>query len=107
MTAEEIAKGLGGGRTGNGWTARCPAHEDRNPSLSIREGREGRVLVKCFAGCDQNRFIDSLRSMGSLPSQGVRISRLNWHFLKRRGAQRSPPCSRLVNDLRLNNNFLT
>jgi hypothetical protein len=34
----------------NGWMARCPAHEDRNPSLSIREGDE-KILLHCFAGC--------------------------------------------------------
>lgn len=33
------------------WTARCPAHEDRNPSLSVAEGDDGRVLLQCFAGC--------------------------------------------------------
>lgn len=34
------------------WKARCPAHDDRNPSLSIKEGDNGTVLIKCFAGCD-------------------------------------------------------
>lgn len=33
------------------WHARCPAHEDRSPSLSIRDDGE-RVLLHCFAGCD-------------------------------------------------------
>ncbi len=33
------------------WQARCPAHEDRDPSLSISEAPDGRVLVKCFGGC--------------------------------------------------------
>ena len=33
-----------------GWMAQCPAHQDRNPSLSIREG-EGKILLHCFAGC--------------------------------------------------------
>ena len=38
--------------TGRGrWLARCPAHADRSPSLSITEGDDGRVLVHCFAGC--------------------------------------------------------
>ncbi len=32
------------------WQARCPAHDDRHPSLSIREGDRG-VLVKCWVGC--------------------------------------------------------
>ncbi len=44
--------------------ARCPAHDDRDPSLSIREGSDGRVLVKCFAGCGQNQVIAALRSLG-------------------------------------------
>ncbi|HKW63598.1 MAG TPA: AAA family ATPase [Candidatus Acidoferrum sp.] len=37
-------------RNGSGWMARCPAHADKNPSLSINEG-EGKILLKCFAGC--------------------------------------------------------
>ena len=33
------------------WMACCPAHADRNPSLSVSEGEGGRTLFKCFAGC--------------------------------------------------------
>lgn len=33
------------------WMARCPAHGDKGPSLSVREMPDGRVLVHCFAGC--------------------------------------------------------
>jgi hypothetical protein len=33
------------------WIAKCPAHADRAPSLTISSGREGRVLLHCFAGC--------------------------------------------------------
>jgi hypothetical protein len=33
------------------WICRCPAHEDRCPSLSIRELEDGRLLIHCFAGC--------------------------------------------------------
>lgn len=33
------------------WIAPCPAHDDQSPSLSIREGDDGRCLVHCFAGC--------------------------------------------------------
>lgn len=36
---------------GHGWVARCPAHDDKRPSLSVAEGREGRLLVHCFGGC--------------------------------------------------------
>jgi hypothetical protein len=38
-------------RTSRGWIARCPAHGDKNPSLSIREGDDGRVLLHDFGGC--------------------------------------------------------
>jgi len=48
------------------WVARCPVHEDRSPSLSIRETDDGRVLVHCFAGCDVS---DVLAAIGlSLPN---------------------------------------
>lgn len=33
------------------WTARCPAHEDKNPSLIVSAGDDCRVMVHCFAGC--------------------------------------------------------
>ena len=41
------------------WTARCPAHEDRSPSLSIAEGAEGRVLLKCHAGCSPESILSA------------------------------------------------
>ena len=52
MTAAEAAVLLAGRPVGAGrWIARCPAHADRAPSLRISEGRDGRVLLHCFAGC--------------------------------------------------------
>ena len=52
MTAAEFLSSLDGVRArGAGkWSARCPAHADRSPSLSVREGDRG-ILLKCFAGC--------------------------------------------------------
>lgn len=48
-------------RTGAGrYQARCPAHDDRGPSLSIRELDDGRVLVHCFAGCDVHSVLASV-----------------------------------------------
>jgi hypothetical protein len=38
-------------KSGRGWIARCPAHTDKSPSLSIAESDDGKVLVHCFAGC--------------------------------------------------------
>jgi hypothetical protein len=37
--------------TSRGWRARCPAHQGKSFSLSIREAEDGRILVHCFAGC--------------------------------------------------------
>jgi len=42
------------------WSARCPAHDDKSPSLSIRELPDGRVLVHCFGGCDVAEIISSI-----------------------------------------------
>lgn len=48
-------------RTGNGsWLARCPAHEDKSPSLTVREMDDGRVLLHCFAGCDFDAVIGAV-----------------------------------------------
>jgi len=63
MTAETMAKALGGRKVGQGWTARCPAHDDREPSLSIRDA-DGKVLVHCHAGCDQRDVIAALKERG-------------------------------------------
>jgi hypothetical protein len=44
--------------------ARCPAHNDREPGLSIRQAEDDTVLVRCHAGCEQARVIAALRSLG-------------------------------------------
>ncbi|HPQ16670.1 MAG TPA: hypothetical protein PLP04_15670 [Bryobacteraceae bacterium] len=72
MTAAEIASALGGAhRSGDGWAARCPAHQDRRPSLSLTE-RDGRLLVHCHAGCEQAAVIDALRGRGLWPDRSNR-----------------------------------
>ena len=63
MNAQDITKALGGRWHGSYGTARCPAHEDKNPSLSVSE-RDGKVLVKCHGPCDQEAVIDALRGRG-------------------------------------------
>lgn len=46
--------------TGAGWVARCPTHEDRNPSLSLTITDDGKVLAHCHAGCDQAALAEAL-----------------------------------------------
>jgi hypothetical protein len=71
MASEPVERVLGllknvmGGT--NGWTARCPAHGDRENSLSIGEGDDGKALLFCHVGCNLHQIVDSL---------GIRVSDL-------------------------------
>jgi len=49
-------KSIGHGK----YKARCPAHEDRSPSLSVRVLDDGRILLHCFAGCGAADVVESL-----------------------------------------------
>lgn len=42
------------------WMACCPAHDDKDPSLAVRETDDGRVLVRCFAGCEASAVVSSV-----------------------------------------------
>jgi hypothetical protein len=62
MNLEAVLARLQGVRhNGAGWMARCPAHEDHSPSLSIAEGNEGRVLLHCFSGCTAESVCEALQ----------------------------------------------
>lgn len=75
-------------RTGPGrWIARCPAHEDRSPSLSIREGDDGRVLLYDFAGCGA---CDVVAAVG-LDLSDLFPERLDSDPRRARGSRRSAP----------------
>ncbi len=68
-TAAEIAAALGARRTSTGWVARCPAHDDTNPSLSLTEiSLSGMPLWKCHAGCTQAAITTALRERGFWPA---------------------------------------
>jgi hypothetical protein len=57
--ADLLARLHGVARSGEGWTARCPAHDDRHSSLSVHH-RSGRWLLKCHAGCEWRDVVDAL-----------------------------------------------
>ncbi len=58
---ESVLARLKGVRTSlHGWVACCPAHFDREPSLSIGLGDEGQVLLNCFAGCSLERIVEAM-----------------------------------------------
>ena len=54
-----LVERLGGRWSPNGGLCRCPAHEDRSPSLSVRAGRS-RLLLHCFAGCRASDILKAL-----------------------------------------------
>lgn len=67
MRAQEIAESLGGAEGGGKeWRCLCPAHADRNPSLSVTE-KDGKLLFKCRAGCEQKAVIAELERRGLWP----------------------------------------
>jgi len=65
--------------SGNGFAARCPAHDDNNPSLHVARAEDGRVLLKCFAGCTCSRICEAL---------GIELSDL---FVDGSGSETSSP----------------
>ena len=69
MSAERLARALGGRKSGRQWMARCPAHPDPTPSLSICDGEDGRVLLYCHAGCDARDVIAELVQRGLWPGR--------------------------------------
>lgn len=61
MTAEAFVSLLDRPRpTNRGWINRCPAHADHSPSLSIREGDDGKILLHCFAGCTPQEICEAI-----------------------------------------------
>ena len=69
MTAERIAQQLGSAkRNGSGWLCKCPCHDDKKASLSIADGRNGKIILHCFAGCDtETKIIPRLKELKLWP----------------------------------------
>ena len=77
ITITDLAHGLDKVRwNGNSkFTACCPAHDDRNPSLAVSE-IDGKILVHCFSGCCQGEVIDALRHRGLWPERSENRNRV-------------------------------
>jgi hypothetical protein len=72
ITAQEVARALGGRRIADGnYICRCPCsthkHGDRNPSLSVKDGDSGRLLLQCFSGDAFDDIVKALRAKGLRP----------------------------------------
>lgn len=72
MTPETIANALGRAlrKTNGGYMAQCPCHDDTTASLSLDES-DGKILLKCFAGCDNESIINTLKSLGLWPKTSI------------------------------------
>jgi hypothetical protein len=83
MNAEALLARLHGvRRNGGGWMARCPAHEDRSPSLSIRHGN-GKILLHCFGGCSIEAVCAALEiKVRELFGKGLEIDKLEPRILR-------------------------
>jgi putative DNA primase/helicase len=78
--ADRVGIGLKGRRNGTGWVACCPCPThgknggDHSPSLSVADGKKGRLLLKCFARCKFLDILDALRRRG-LVDDGPKLDR--------------------------------
>lgn len=61
MTLDEFLNLLEGVRpAGNGFVAVCPGHDDREASLGVTEGDDGRVLLQCYSGCETKHVVETM-----------------------------------------------
>ncbi len=79
------------------WSARCPAHADKNPSLAIAEGERG-LLVKCWAGCTLDEIT---RALGLTVSELFYDRNPNPHELRKAQRRREQERQRRVRQQRI------
>ncbi len=61
MQLEDVLRRLDGvKRSGSGYSARCPAHDDKNASLSVKQGDNGGIVLHCHAGCTPEQVVGAL-----------------------------------------------
>ena len=82
------------------WEACCPAHQDNDPSLSIKELNDGRVLIHCFGGCPP---LDVLSAVG-LDWDSLFPEESNYHSIVHQHGIRSRSVDDYVVDLAKNTN---
>ena len=71
-TAREIALAFGGSgaASASGWhDFRCPAHDDKTASCGVKDERDGKIPVKCHAGCERDPILDAIEAGGLIVRQ--------------------------------------
>lgn len=66
IAARTLVAKLGGSWKGSYGTVLCPVHDDQDPSLTISEGKDGRILWHCHAGCSQEEVAKALKERSLL-----------------------------------------
>ncbi|MHB9037387.1 MAG: hypothetical protein ACYC64_12035, partial [Armatimonadota bacterium] len=78
----------GAKKSGNGYIARCPAHDDQQASLSVSEGEEGQCLIHCHAGCETTDVLAAI---------GLKLADLYPKGDKSQRSGKLPPWERIEN----------
>lgn len=78
-------------KSGSGWKALCPAHDDKNPSLSVSEGDDGKALINCHARCSPENVVTALGlTMADLAAPGRSGAQAAWEFRPGRQGSKGP-----------------
>jgi putative DNA primase/helicase len=76
--AERIARALKGRKSGAGWVCSRPSlshqGQDKNPSLSLSDGKDGKLLVCCHKGCTFSDVMAALRTRGLIEDERPHVS---------------------------------
>ena len=59
---EELVEALEARKKGRWWMGRCPAHEDRTPSLGLRDNGDNEPFFMCFAGCTHSEVVEAIHA---------------------------------------------
>lgn len=84
--AKTLTVALNGAWHGSYGLCCCPAHGDRNPSLSLKNGADGRLLAHCHTGCTFTDILDALRGLGLIEGNGT-VPRIDPDEIARREAE--------------------
>ena len=76
------------------WNACCPAHPDKNPSMSIKQTSDGKILVYCFAGCSARDIVESAGLKMTDLNPNLSLDNLNQY--KTRHSQAETDRARLI-----------
>jgi hypothetical protein len=96
--AESIARALKGRKSGNGWSCPCPSlthgGKDKTPSLSVSEGNDGKLLLRCHKGCTFDDVMAALRSRGLIEEKRRSYARSAEEIIANMAARTARPAPR-------------